>query len=78
MEHILVVEDDENIRTGLKDLLETENYQVTLAEDGQKGLSLALNNVADLVILDIMLPHVDGYEVLKAMRAANLETPVIF
>ncbi len=78
MEHILVVEDDENIRTGLKDLLETESYQVTLAEDGQKGLSLALNNVANLVILDIMLPHVDGYEVIKAMRAANLETPVIF
>lgn len=78
MTHILIIEDDENIRTGLKDLLETENYQVTLAENGQKGLSLALNDVADLVILDIMLPHVDGYEVLKAMRAANLETPVIF
>lgn len=78
MEHVLVIEDDENIRIGLKDLLETENYQVTLAENGQKGLSLALSGVADLVILDIMLPHIDGYEVLKAMRAANLETPVIF
>lgn len=78
MQHVLVIEDDENIRIGLKDLLETENYQVTLAENGQKGLSLALSGVADLVILDIMLPHIDGYEVLKAMRAANLETPVIF
>ncbi len=77
MTHILVVEDDENIRSGLKDLLETDFYQVSVAEDGEKGLSLALSNVADLVILDIMLPHVDGYEILKAMRAANLETPVI-
>ena len=78
MTHILVVEDDENIRSGLKDLLETDFYQVSVAEDGEKGLSLALSNVADLVILDVMLPHVDGYEILKAMRDANMETPVIF
>jgi Response regulators consisting of a CheY-like receiver domain and a winged-helix DNA-binding domain len=77
MTHILIIEDEENIRIGLKDLLETEHYQVSVAEDGKKGLSLALSNVADLVILDIMLPYVDGYEILKAMRDANLETPVI-
>jgi len=77
MTHILIIEDDENIRTGLKDLLETDHYQVSVAENGKKGLSLALSNVADLVVLDIMLPHVNGYEILKAMRAANLETPVI-
>ena len=77
MTHILIIEDEENIRTGLKDLLEAEHYQVSVAEDGRTGLSLALNSTADLVILDIMLPHVDGYEILKAMRDANLDTPVI-
>ena len=77
MTHILIIEDEENIRTGLKDLLEAEHYQVTAAEDGKTGLSLALSSAADLVILDIMLPHVDGYEILKAIRDANLDTPVI-
>ena len=78
MAHILIIEDDENIRMGLKDLLETDNFQVSLAEDGEKGLKLALSNVADLIILDIMLPHMNGYEILKAMRVEKLETPVIF
>ncbi len=77
MTHILIIEDEENIRTGLKDLLESDHYQVSVAEDGRKGLSLALSNEADLVILDIMLPHLDGFEILKSMRDANLITPVI-
>ncbi|MBC8548095.1 MAG: response regulator transcription factor [Candidatus Brocadiales bacterium] len=77
MAHILIIEDEENIRTGLKDLLETDHYQVSVAEDGKKGLSLALKNEVDLIILDIMLPHLDGYEILKVIRSANLETPVI-
>ena len=55
-----------------KDLLESDHYQVSVAADGKKGLSLALSNVADLIILDIMLPHMDGYEILKEVRTANL------
>ena len=77
MTHILIIEDEESIRTGLKDLLETDHYHVSVAEDGKEGLSLALKNEVDLIILDIMLPHLDGYEILKVIRSANLETPVI-
>jgi len=78
MTHILVVEDDKEIQKGLRDLLEYEGYQVSQAFNGDEGMQKALSLDADLVLLDIMLPGPDGYEILKSMRADNVQSPVIF
>ncbi|MGE4158148.1 MAG: response regulator transcription factor [Planctomycetota bacterium] len=78
MTRILIVEDDANIRRGLEDLLASEGYDVVSAVNGHEGRAKALSVGADLVLLDIMLPGPDGYEILRAMRADNLATPVIF
>ena len=77
MKKILVVEDDESIRQGLVDLLMSEGYKVEEASDGHKGMEKGLENNADLVLLDVMLPGPDGYSILKAMRSKNIKVPVI-
>ena len=75
---ILLVEDDKGIvRFVRKGLLET-SFSVDVAADGEEGLDAVLRMKYDLVILDILLPKIDGREVLKKVRAANIQTPVIF
>lgn len=74
---ILVVEDDPNIRLGLEDNLDLEGYQVLSASDGVKGLKSALENNIDLLILDIMLPGMNGYEICRKVKAEKSELPVI-
>ena len=74
---ILVVEDDPNIRLGLEDNLDLEGYQVMSASDGIKGLKSALENDIDLLILDIMLPGINGYEICRKVKAEKPELPVI-
>src|SRR5213594_3860861 len=74
---ILIVEDDPALLRGLKDNFETQNYRVHVARDGRKGLSLALANSPDLLLLDIMLPGMNGYEICRALRAKQLEMPII-
>lgn len=74
---VLIIEDDAALLRGLKDNFEAQNYRVHLARDGRQGLSAALANPPDLLILDIMLPHLNGYEVCRALRARQLETPII-
>ncbi len=76
MEHILVVEDDAGIRDLLRRGLAYENYKVTIAGDGITGLTSARDNPPDLVILDWMLPGMDGLEVCKRMRAAS-DVPIL-
>ena len=71
MEHILVIEDDPAIRDLLRRGLAYENYKVTVANDGLSGLSSARDNPPDLVILDWMMPGLDGLEVCKRLRAAS-------
>lgn len=78
MTRLLVVEDDAAIRRGLVDLLRSEQYTVDEAEDGPSGLEKILTDPPDLVLLDIMMPGMDGFDVLKAVRADNLDVPVIF
>ncbi len=75
--HILVAEDDPHIRMGLVDTLESENYQVTQAENGCKALVLFQQQAFDLVILDIMMPEKSGYDVCREIRRQDRLTPVI-
>ena len=77
MTRILLVEDSPDLAYGLATSLEIEGYQVEVAEDGRKGLDRAKALRPDLVILDLMIPQLDGYKVLKMMRESGLETPVL-
>ena len=74
---ILVVEDDPNIRLGLEDNLDLEGYQVLTAPDGVKGLKSAIEHEIDLLILDIMLPGMNGYEICRKIKAEKPNLPVI-
>jgi DNA-binding response OmpR family regulator len=75
---ILVVEDDDAIRRGIADALSYSGYTVHDAPDGASGLELILGTDADLVLLDIMMPKMDGHEVLTRLRRAKPAQPVIF
>jgi len=77
MAKILIVEDDPKMQTGLKDNFEFEGYQVQLASDGKAGMDLWLAGAFDCVILDVMLPELSGFEVLKKARERGMATPVI-
>src|SRR5436190_21161775 len=74
---ILIIEDDPALLRGLKDNFEAQNYVVTPARDGEAGLTSALADPPDLVILDIMLPKMNGFEICRAIRARRLEMPII-
>ncbi len=75
---ILVVEDDDAIRRGLADALSYSGYTVHDAPDGAAGLDLALSMDTDLILLDIMMPKMDGMEVLAELRKSKPAQPVIF
>jgi len=74
---ILVVEDEKKVASFLKKGMEQEYYTVDVSNDGKSGLNLALSEEYDLIILDIMLPVMDGITVLKKIRSENIETPVL-
>lgn len=74
---ILVVEDERSIAEALKAILEREGYQVSLAFDGESGLDEIISAVYDLVLLDLMLPKLDGLSVLRKARALDIDVPVI-
>lgn len=78
MAKILVVEDEPNMQIGLQDNLEFESFEVTLAKDGQEGLDQLLNHTFDLVLLDVMMPKMSGFDVCKAARKEGVKTPIIF
>jgi DNA-binding response OmpR family regulator len=77
MEKILIIEDEERILMGLEDDLRIEGYQVSSATDGQKGFSMARDQPFDLIILDIMLPKMNGFEVCKQLRQTGITTPIL-
>lgn len=74
---ILIVEDDEGIMLGLEENLRSAGYEVLTASDGTKALSLAMDAVPDLIILDIMLPGMSGFEVCRELRAKGRSTPIV-
>jgi len=74
---VLIVEDDESIALGLKLNLEAEGYSVEVAGDGDRGLALARGGGFDVVIMDVMLPKTNGFEVVRVLREAGETVPVI-
>ena len=77
MKKVLIVDDTKNIRSLLQKTLQLEGYDVTTAATGPEGLDLIKNNHFHLIFLDIKLPEMSGTEVLKRMRADNINTPVV-
>ena len=74
---ILIIEDDESLRRGLSDHLASQGWETRTAADGETGLHLAFEWKADLILLDLMLPKVDGYEICAALRREKIETPIL-
>ncbi len=77
MSLIAVIEDDPAISRGLRDNLEYESYRVVSASDGESGYRLIQESHPDLVILDLMLPKLSGYELCRRLRAEGLSTPIL-
>ncbi len=75
---ILIAEDDANIRLGLVATLESEGYAVTAASDGAQALKLYPQDKFELVVLDIMMPKLSGYDVCRELRARGSRVPVLF
>lgn len=75
---VLIAEDDQFIRQGLKELIEPEGYQCLLARDGEEAVKLFETEDVDLLLLDIMMPGLDGYSVCKYVRKINEDIPIIF
>lgn len=75
--NILVVDDERQLASVLADLLKMNNYAVTVAYDGEEGLDYALTGLFDLFVLDVMMPKIDGFTLLKKIRAAKIDTPVL-
>lgn len=74
---ILLVEDEKYMAQALEQVLQKNNYTVDLAYDGEYGLDCALSGIYDVIVLDIMLPKMNGLEVLKSLRKERVSTPVL-
>ena len=77
MFHILVVEDDKNLRRLMATYLMQEGYEVYHADDGEAALSILDSTHIDLIISDIMMPNMDGYELTEELRAAGYTLPIL-
>lgn len=77
MIHILIVEDEVSMLKGLQDNLEFEGYQVDTASNGTEGLKKLLSNKYHLILLDVMMPEMSGFDVCKSARTRGIKTPII-
>lgn len=75
---ILLVEDDEDLAEGIRDNLLAEGYRARVVGDGDAGLDMAMRQRFDLILLDVMLPGIDGFEVCRRLRASGNDVPIIF
>ena len=76
-ETVLIIEDDKILMRGLKDNFEFASFTVITSEDGEEGFEKALDNKPDLIILDLMLPGMNGYEICRSLREQELDMPII-
>ena len=74
---VLLIEDEPALARGLSDTLRAQGFDVTVAADGAQGLDAATRGTADLILLDVMLPKVNGYEICRAVRAQGLDMPIL-
>ena len=74
---LLLIEDEPALARGLSDTLRAQGFDVTIAADGAQGLEAATSGAADLILLDVMLPKVNGYEICRAVRAHGLDVPIL-
>jgi DNA-binding response OmpR family regulator len=77
MSRIIIIEDDRAILRGLKDNLEYESYEVLTATDGQQGYRLIREQSPDLIVLDLMIPKMDGYELCRKVRSEGMAVPIL-
>jgi len=77
VERILIIEDETPMRTGLADVLQSEGYRVLTAADGEQGLRRAIDEKPDLILLDIMMPRLDGFAVCAELRRLSDPVPVL-
>lgn len=77
MAHILIIEDEPAMQLGLKDNFELEGYEVEVVGDGETGLARITGGHHDLVLLDVMLPKLSGFDVCKKARTAGVQTPIV-
>ena len=77
MAKILVIEDDPSILLGIRKNLEYEGHEVLIARDGEEGLTMAFDARPDLILLDIMLPHVNGFEICRSVRKHEPAVPIL-
>ena len=78
MTKILVIEDEESVRENILDLLEAENLETLAAANGKIGVELAVSEVPDLILCDLMMPNIDGYEVLKLLNSQAITATIPF
>ena len=76
--HLLIVDDEENLRSMLRAALRHHGFEVTEAENGRVALEVISRDRPDLVVLDVMMPELDGFEVVRRLRADGDNTPVLF
>lgn len=74
---ILIIEDEYNLADAISSMLISENYMVDIATDGEEGLYEALTDIYDLILLDVMLPYKNGFEILKELKSENISAKVI-
>ena len=77
MPRILIVDDEPEMVRGLEDNLRFEGYQTVAAPDGRRGLALALSEAPDLILLDVMMPGMSGWDLCRELRQRGLDVPVI-
>jgi two-component system alkaline phosphatase synthesis response regulator PhoP len=77
METVLIIEDDPAITIGLKKNLKYEGYEVMTVSDGQRGLEMAVDKRPDLIVLDVMLPNMSGFEICKTLKKNEVDIPII-
>jgi two-component system OmpR family response regulator len=76
--HLLIVDDEDNLRSMLRAALSHHGYEISVAENGRTALEAIARDKPDLVVLDVMMPDIDGFEVCRRLRAEGNDTPVLF